>query len=148
MFNAEMIAFYSNGDQSASTQFWSTKEGYPNTLGVYSITFEVLNVNPGVNSTIKVIRKLDTQKANNNAIVIDKNTSMISSIALGVTGLHKHATPSDHAFWSLQVNSENLTVSVWGGDYSPGGGGWGSWSNFFKIHGWLMWATWGLLGLL
>jgi hypothetical protein len=39
--------------------------------------------------------------ANNIAIALDTNTSMISSIALGATGLHKHATPSDHAFWSL-----------------------------------------------
>ena len=60
-----------------------------------SIAFEVLEVNSGMNATIRVTRKLDTGLTNNNPIIIDTNTSMIFAIAKGVKSIGYHVAPTD-----------------------------------------------------
>ncbi|CDW87608.1 cytochrome b5-like heme steroid binding domain containing protein [Stylonychia lemnae] len=170
MVNTDMILTQSRGNLSTAYDLWSTRHGRPSTDEVQDIKYGFIWNE--THTTFQIDRKIDTGDTAQDFVVIvvrffitfiiykGEPMSMIFSYHTSSATLTKHTNKGGFTMTlippiynaSNQENNDsnkslgenftigNITSEIYGANYDE--------ASFHRIHGWILWLSWGPLAFI
>ncbi|CDW77376.1 UNKNOWN [Stylonychia lemnae] len=149
-----MILAQARGNESTAYDLWSTRHGRPSTDDVQNIVYGFITNDTHV--VFQIDRDLDTgDSAQDFNVIVGEPMNMINSCNVNTANLQKHTSkgpftmflnypePNNSANTPASIGNlteGNITNVIFGADYDEGA--------FFRIHGWILWLTWGPLAMI